>query len=120
MNENENAYENEISTPSDVIFRNKIISLVPEGLDPVIFWYSAAQDAIRSQEKERERVKKALEERKRAEDTLDSFTSRLIERTAEQKSRIPFDITNLINMAKNGDIWLNVSLTISESDKGKE
>lgn len=93
--------------------RSKIISITPHGQDPVVFWHQVARDAIKTSEKDRKRAEDARREQARAEHDLQYFTERLVERTADQKARIPLDVSNLVRMARDGEIDLSVSLYIN-------
>ena len=93
--------------------RADILRNTPPGQDPVIYWHQVAMDAVHSSERDHARAHTATEERVRAEKDLDLFTKRLIDQAAREKSRTPLDLTNLITMARDGDINLYMSLSIS-------
>ena len=94
--------------------RNEIMRITPELVDPVVYWHQVAQDAIRTAEKERERTKLAVTERERAERDYKLLTERLVSEAADQRSRIPLDVSRLIDMAQTGSIDLNFSIYISK------
>lgn len=104
----------------EVFLRNKIIANTPEGYDPVIYWHQVAMDAIRGAEKDRESSARAREERDRMKRDYDRLTSRLVDEAARQKSRIPLDVSNLVEMARSGDISLSMSIYVSRGDNPSE
>lgn len=104
----------------EAFLRNKIIANTPEGYDPVIYWHQVAMDSIRSAEKDRESAKQAREERDRMKRDYDRLTRKLVDEAARQKSRIPLDVSNLIEMARSGDISLSMSIYVSRGDNTSE
>lgn len=101
------------------IKRANIVEITPPGYDPLVYWHQVAQDAIQSAQKEHEHAVQLLRERDKAEQRLKEFTERLINRAADAKARIPFDISRLIEKAQYGDIDLNVSLYITGKEHEK-
>lgn len=93
--------------------RADIIRNTPAGQDPVIYWHQVAMDAVRSSERDQARTRAAVEGRDRAEKDLDLFTKRLIDQTAREKAQTPLDVSNLVRMARDGDISLNINISIS-------
>ena len=99
--------------------RANIVASTPSGQDPLVYWHQVAQDAIQSARKEHEHAVSLLRERDKAETELKYFTERLVERTAQAKSSIPFDISRLIEKTQDGDIDLSISLYISGKEHEK-
>ena len=93
--------------------RADIIRNTPAGQDPVIYWHQVAMDAVHSSERDQARTRAAVEGRDRAEKDLDLFTKRLIDQAAREKERTPLDVSNLVRMARDGDISLNINISIS-------
>ena len=93
--------------------RADILRNTPAGQDPVIYWHQVAMDAVRSSEKDHARTRVAVEGRERAEKDLNIFTKRLVDEVAKNRDNAPFDLTNLIRMARDGDISLNLNISIS-------
>lgn len=93
--------------------RADIIRNTPAGQDPVIYWHQVAMDAVHSSERDQARTRAAVEGRDRAEKDLDLFTKRLIDQTAREKAQTPLDVSNLVRMARDGDISLNINISIS-------
>ena len=104
----------------EAFLRNKIIANTPEGYDPVIYWHQVAMDAINGTEKDRNAAKQVREERDRMKRDYDRFTSKLVDEAARQKSRIPLDVSNLVEMARSGDISLSMSIYVSRGDNPSE
>ena len=102
--------------------RGNIISITPDGEDPVLYWHQVAQDAIKSAESARNQAKQAREERAKTQRAFDNLTARIARKNEEyrmqvekDKSEVPFDLSRLVGMAGQGDIDLNVTVQI----KGK-
>ena len=93
--------------------RADIIRNTPAGQDPVIYWHQVAMDAVHSSERDQARTRAAVEGRNRAEKDLDLFTKRLIDQAAREKAQTPLDVSNLVRMARDGDISLNINISIS-------
>lgn len=102
--------------------RADIIRNTPAGQDPVIYWHQVAMDAVHSSERDQARTRAAVEGRDRAEKDLDRYTTRLTNEIARQRANAPLDLTNLVRMARDGEINLNLNISISggaEQDEGK-
>jgi hypothetical protein len=97
--------------------RADIIRNTPDGTDPVVYWHQVAMDAIRGAESARKIAAQAKDERNRMKRDYDRLTSRLIDEAARQKSRIPLDVSNLVEMARSGDINLSMSIYVSRGEK---
>lgn len=93
--------------------RADILRNTPSGQDPVIYWHQVAMDAVHSSERDQARTRAAVEGRERAEKDLNIFTKRLVDEVAKNRDNAPFDLTNLIRMARDGDISLNLNISIS-------
>ena len=93
--------------------RADILRNTPAGQDPVIYWHQVAMDAVHSSERDQARTRAAVERRDRAEKDLDLLTKRLIDQAAREKERTPLDVSNLVRMARDGDISLNINISIS-------
>ena len=102
--------------------RADIIRNTPAGQDPVIYWHQFAMDAVHSSERDQARTRAAVEGRDRAEKDLDRYTTRLTNEIARQRANAPLDLTNLVRMARDGKINLNLNISISggaEQDERK-
>ena len=102
--------------------RADIIRNTPAGQDPVIYWHQVAMDAVHSSERDQARTRAAVEGRDRAEKDLDRYTTRLTNEIARQRANAPLDLTNLVRMARDGEINLNLNISISggaEQDERK-
>ena len=93
--------------------RADIIRNTPSGQDPVIYWHQVAMDAVHSSERDHARTRAAVEGRDRAEKDLDRYTTRLTDEIAKQRANAPLDLTNLVRMARDGEISLNLNISIS-------
>ena len=96
-----------------------ILRITPEGYDPLIYWHSVSQDAIKTSEKAKNDAKQAREERDRIQRAYDGLVERLTAKIANERKRNPLDLTNLITMAGTGQCNLNIAITISKGE-GKE
>ena len=102
--------------------RGNIVSITPDGEDPVLYWHQVAQDAIKSAESARNQAKQARESMNEAKRAYDSLTERIVQKNTEyhmqiekDKVEVPFDLSRLVGMAQDGTIDLNVTIQI----KGK-
>ena len=102
--------------------RGNIVSITPDGEDPVLYWHQVAQDAIKSAESARNQAKQARESMNEAKRAYDSLTERIVQKNTEyrvqiekEKSEVPFDLSRLVGMTQDGTIDLNVTIQI----KGK-
>lgn len=122
---NEQAQEQATVTKEDaetVRKRSDIIRNTPAGYDPVVYWHHVVMDAVHSSERDQARTRAAVEGRDRAEKDLDRYTTRLTNEIARQRANAPLDLTNLIRMARDGEINLNLNISISggaEQDERK-
>ena len=102
--------------------RGNIVSITPDGEDPVLYWHQVAQDAIKSAESARNQAKQARESMNESKRAYDSLTERIAQKNTEyrmqiekEKAEVPFDLSRLVGMAQDGTIDLNVTIQI----KGK-
>lgn len=104
----------QIDTTVDMneMLKKDIIRNTPYDQDPLIYWHQVAMDAIKTADREREKAKHAVEERNKMDNDLTIFTNQLITQAASDKSSLPLDISRLVDMARCGDIDLNVSIGI--------
>ena len=102
--------------------RGNIVSITPDGEDPVLYWHQVAQDAIKSAESARNQAKQAREELNRSKQSFTNLTDRIARENEKyrmqiekDKAEVPFDLSRLVGMAQDGTIDLNVTVQI----KGK-
>ena len=102
--------------------RTNIISITPSGQDPVIYWHQVSIDAIDAAERLKTKLKISEEQLKSARSDLELFSKRLIDQTARQRSQLPLDLTNLFRMARDGDVCVNINISVSggTDHNGKE
>ena len=96
----------------DVKKRVEILRITPPDMDPIVYWHQVAQDAIKSSERARKNAFQAVEERERAERELRYFTEKLVNASADERAKVPFDVSHLIDMARSGDIDLGITVNI--------
>lgn len=86
--------------------RGKILRDTPAGYDPVCYWYQVAE--------------KEKHERMNLQARLEKITKRLVDSAARQKAQIPFDVSNLVEMARDGLIELAINVNITRGAKYEE
>jgi hypothetical protein len=95
-------------SPDTSNLRKNILAITPEGEDPLIFWHQAAQDAIQSAQKQKERHADADRE------LFDLQRQERLRKAREQNEllhkTIP-DFRDLLNRVMNGDFSMNVQLS---------